>query len=594
MIPIKLIMENFISHMRSEIDFTQFNMALIIGASEGNVKIANGVGKTSIFDAIRFALYGKVRFSKKEKVIRYGRANCKVEFIFSLDGDVYKIERSMSRKTGLIDVAFYKRENDEWKQEGFTCDTPTATTLKIESLIGMSHDTFVNCIYFRQNDISGFAGAKPTKRKEILKEVLQIGFWDELQEVAKKYEKNLTDQRTIILDRLELLDDLETQYEDIESKLTSTKTELQNAKNRISELESSVKKNDEKVSKLEIILSKRENGPKKQDLKNKLKEISEKANEVKTKRDTIKREVQKNNEEISNAYNDCKFLDLQLLELAKNVLAVEHSGRGKAETIFRRLCNDAIPAVIFTNNDLVVKKRERDKSHRDLDFSKGQLNQLISLEPGKECPICLSKIDNPDDVMKRREIKQKFLQNQVIELEQKVAETEATIQREEGTFSKANEAVVEIERIELVIAKRMALVSSASEKNDTLREKFNALASEWKQLKEEKEKIISFINALADVDSCQDELNSALKRRDKLSLELNALREKVVNSSVQLGHLEANLEEIERKISEKQTLLTQKNQLTTEIDVYSEVSKAFGKDGIQAIIMENLCPVWIS
>jgi len=588
MIPIKLTMENFISHMHSEIDFTQFNVALVVGASNNNTKIANGVGKTSIFDAIRFALYGKVRFSKKEKVIKRGKASCKVTFMFSTDNDIYKVERSMSKKTGLIDVNFYKRENREWIHEGYTCDTPTATTTKIESIIKMSHDTFVSCIYFRQNDISGFAGAKPSKRKEILKEVLQIGFWDELQETAKKYEKDLIDRRKVVIDRLESLENIEKQHEEIKNELAIIISKLNQAKDDIIKREISLKENDKKISKLEKILSKEENGLSRRDLEKKLNDISIKAEGVKSKRDAIKREVQKNNEEIVNAQNDCKFLDEKLLNLSKTVLAVEHPNRDKAESIFRALCNEVVPTPMVTPTDLKNKKDEYNKYNRNLDLLHSQYTELTSLKPGEECPICLAKISNPTDVAKRRETKQKFLQNQLTELEQKIAEINKSIQKEEDLLSEANNAIVEIERLELVIAKRLAVKSSATERNNQLREKFNILANEWNILKEERERVGSILNALVNVDSCQQELNDALERKDKLSENLLKLREEVVDFSVKQGHFEANLEEIERKMSEKQTLSTQKAHLTTDIEVYSEVSKAFGKDGIQAIVMENV------
>lgn len=588
MIPIKLIMENFISHMHSEIDFTQFNAALIIGASDGNVKVANGVGKTSIFDSIRFALYGKTRFSKKEKVIKYGKASCKVTFIFYMDDVLYKVERSMNRKTTLINVGFYKMENDEWVHEGFTCDTPTATTSKIESIVGMSHDTFVNCIYFRQNDISGFAGARPNKRKEVLKEILQIGFWDKLQEIAKEHEKSLISQRDLIIDRLDLLGNIEKQEEEAKEKLKDTKENLEKYKLKAIELEKAIENNNEKIGKLEIILSKKDDKPNKLELEGKLQEISSRLEEVKETRDAIKREVQKNNEMVANAHNDMYYLEKKLLDLAKDILMVEHKGRKKAETIFRLSCKEAVPAPLFTINDLTLKKRERDKHHRSVDLLKAQLTQLTSLQPGKRCPICLSEIENIVDVIQRREAKAKFLQNQITELEQRVAEIENLIQKEENLLDKANVAVVEVERLELMISKRNAESTNSQEKNDNLREKFNVLADEWKRLKAEKIRIASFIDALTNTDSCQSELNTAQKKKESLSQKLTAIRENIMSSSIQVGHFEANLEEIERKISEKQTLLTRKNQLTDEIEIYAEVSKAFGRDGIQAIIMENV------
>jgi len=47
-------------------------------------------------------------------------------------------------------------------------------------------------------------------------------------------------------------------------------------------------------------------------------------------------------------------------------------------------------------------------------------------------------------------------------------------------------------------------------------------------------------------------------------------------------------EELERRNSEVQALISEKNSISDSMAVYSKLSTAFGKDGIQAIIMENI------
>lgn len=540
---------------------------------------------SSIFDAIRFALYGKVRFNKKEKVIRRGETICKVICIFSIDDRVFKVERTINKSSGFIDVIFSKMDGHEWNNEGYTCDTSTATTAKIESIIGMSHDTFVNCIYYRQNDLAGFAGAKSNKRKETLKEILQIGFWDELQEIAKKYEKDLSVQKLLVTDRLENFEDIEKQYNNVKIEFKETKQQLADFKSNIIKIENDLKDNDKKINKIEAFILKK---PNKLELNKKLEKNSEKIIEIKNNRDKIKKSVQKNNEEICNAQNDFRLLDIKLLELAKVVLIIEHNKRYKAETIFRKSCNKSMPEVSFTMNDLFLKKNEYNEFSRKLDFLNSQLHDLTILEPGKECPICLSKIENPEDIVIRRKTRFNYLKKQRTEIEQKLLEIGNIITKWENLIIKANEAIVEIERTELIIAKRMATITNLGEKNNNLREKFSILANEWEKLKDEKIEIKSLISTFANLDFYQDELSKSIEKRESLNECINVLRENIINHSIKLGHLESSLNELEVKLSEKQTLLVRKSHLIDEINVYSEISRAFGKDGIQAIIMENI------
>ena len=84
MVPVYLLLENFMSHARSELDFTQFDMALIVGMENGDPDASNGIGKTAIFDAIRWALYGKHRFRTKKRVVKRGKVACSVTFVFQL------------------------------------------------------------------------------------------------------------------------------------------------------------------------------------------------------------------------------------------------------------------------------------------------------------------------------------------------------------------------------------------------------------------------------------------------------------------------------------------------------------------------------
>ena len=68
MIPKTLKLKNFLSHDESEIDFEKFNTALIMGAFDGDPERSNGAGKSVLFEAITWALFGKSRHKKIDGV----------------------------------------------------------------------------------------------------------------------------------------------------------------------------------------------------------------------------------------------------------------------------------------------------------------------------------------------------------------------------------------------------------------------------------------------------------------------------------------------------------------------------------------------
>jgi exonuclease SbcC len=58
--------------------------------------------------------------------------------------------------------------------------------------------------------------------------------------------------------------------------------------------------------------------------------------------------------------------------------------------------------------------------------------------------------------------------------------------------------------------------------------------------------------------------------------------------NVKKGLFLGRMEDIEKRISERDTLISQQNVLIKDINVYKNLSKAFGSDGIPAIIVENI------
>ena len=89
--------KDFMSHRLTEIDCTKFESVLIMGQDHSNPMVSNGVGKTAIFAAIEYALFGTHPTSILDGVVRDGTDLCQVIFDFELDGNVYRVERERRR-----------------------------------------------------------------------------------------------------------------------------------------------------------------------------------------------------------------------------------------------------------------------------------------------------------------------------------------------------------------------------------------------------------------------------------------------------------------------------------------------------------------
>src|SRR5690606_5441030 len=180
--PRKFFVKIYMNHRQTEIDCTNFKSVLIVGKNKKNDRISNGVGKTTIFRAIEYALFNQSHATTLDKIVRDGKKKAVVEFDFELAGKIYRIYRHRTA-TGSADVRLYKKINNEF--ESISERTPTATDTLIRNKIKISHKAFTYSVLFRQADLTGITSVEdPKKRKEILKEPLNLSTYTKLEEMA--------------------------------------------------------------------------------------------------------------------------------------------------------------------------------------------------------------------------------------------------------------------------------------------------------------------------------------------------------------------------------------------------------------------------
>jgi exonuclease SbcC len=168
----KLQINNFLSHEKTTIEFESNSEFLIDGRS--------GSGKSTIPEAIIWALYGKGR-SDNRNLVKRGKKVAKVILDLSDDSDdkvvQYRIERSISDKGKH--VLSLEESNDGIKY------TPLQITgLKeiqdfIETkIVRASYSLFINSVAYPQDNIESFVRQPANKRKDLLLEVISAEDYD--------------------------------------------------------------------------------------------------------------------------------------------------------------------------------------------------------------------------------------------------------------------------------------------------------------------------------------------------------------------------------------------------------------------------------
>ncbi len=174
MIPQTLNLKNFLSYQNLALDFSGLHIACICGA--------NGAGKSSLLEAITWAVWGISRASSEDDIIYTGAKEAKVDFTFIAQGQIYRIIRT--RPKGSAGSLEFQIKNDD-KFKSLTERGLRATQQAIIAHLKIDYGTFINSAYLRQGRADEFMLKRPSDRKAVLAEMLNLGQYDDLTEKAK-------------------------------------------------------------------------------------------------------------------------------------------------------------------------------------------------------------------------------------------------------------------------------------------------------------------------------------------------------------------------------------------------------------------------
>ncbi len=189
MIPIHLKLTNFLSYGETtDLDFSTIQLACISGN--------NGAGKSSLLDAMTWALFNKAR--RTDDLIIHGAAkSCEVTFDFKYEDATYRIQRQKTRaKTSIVDFYIFDPQNSQWKtiSEKGVRDTDKV----ILDVLRMDYETFINASFFLQGKADQFATQKPGDRKRILSSILGLDIWEVYKDRALERRKTFENEVTAI------------------------------------------------------------------------------------------------------------------------------------------------------------------------------------------------------------------------------------------------------------------------------------------------------------------------------------------------------------------------------------------------------------
>lgn len=230
-----------------------------------------GSGKSTLFDAITYALYNKTTGGKDIASLRTKTAldkdKTQVNFDFELSGKKYRIERTLAYlKAGNKNLTSGKVALMQYTDEKLEVIASKEQEVKekVEELIGLDDKQFCQIIILPQGKFKEFLLSKSSEKKETLRSLFNTYFYqkfvEQLQEQAKKLDSSHKQKEKELITRFEQFDIEEEltkfeylkdeNFEEILSIIHSQEETIKNEKKELLKLERSFSKEKEKFIEL--------------------------------------------------------------------------------------------------------------------------------------------------------------------------------------------------------------------------------------------------------------------------------------------------------------------------------------------------------
>ena len=330
--PLYLSIKGFGPYLKAEIKEEDFKFLI-----ENKLFLISGeigAGKTTIFDAIVYALYGESTIEGRNPadLISHFIKNKpniipEINFKFFLDGKTYQIIRRPSFKGRAENVSL-------WVENKLFSAKKEEIKAKIKELIGLDAKQFKKVFLIPQGEYRKILIAKKEERESLLETIFETSLFSNLEEFLKIKMKDLKELYQSLNKREEDLKNIAqvSNFEELKSKIEELERKQKDLENKLNFLTSKKEKTEKEIKELELILQ----------LQKEIKEFSEKFENLKSKEDEIyaKKELLKKLKilkenlifyenfeklkiELKNNYHKKKNLTKNLCQIEKNLASLE-------------------------------------------------------------------------------------------------------------------------------------------------------------------------------------------------------------------------------------------------------------------------------
>ncbi|MDX6286034.1 MAG: repair protein SbcC/Rad50 [Frankiales bacterium] len=252
--PVHLDLDGFgIFRQAAHVDFVDADYFALIGPT--------GSGKTTVIDGITFALYGTCPRWDDRRIVANALAptsnRALVRLLFDLRGQRYVIVRELRRtKSGKVDQAETRLERlDDPSAFGGPEDPTIVLAGAADEILDwveehvMPYEQFTTCVVLPQGKFADFLHEKPAVREKMLIDLLGLGLYEKLQQMANTRATSNEAAAAALESRLTTLAVTQEEVEAATNRVSNLATLLAQVHLRLPKLERSLKQRDELAEK---------------------------------------------------------------------------------------------------------------------------------------------------------------------------------------------------------------------------------------------------------------------------------------------------------------------------------------------------------